>query len=979
MSYMPRFAEPAWLILLVAVPFCIYLGLQIRSLTRGRKWTAVFLRAVIVTCVVLALAGTEIVRTSDRLAVFFLLDHSNSISESLRLAATQTIRNLCDAHMTDKDEAGVIVFGGDASIELNVAPTLGLREVRSYVGGEQTDLAAALRLAMAAFPQGYMRRAVVLTDGNETRGSALEEVKQARTEDISVDVLPIHTGGQQEVRVREVSAPNQSNADEPFQLRIVVNAEQSCSARLQVYQRAGERRHMLAPQDVNLQPGDNVFVVKQELAQAGFYEYEVAIESEADTMSENNVGRAFTTVYGEPSVLYVAGEIQGNEHLETALKAEGVDVTTIHPHKLPMSLAQLQNYDSVIMANVSSTDITAGQLALLEAMVRDLGIGLVMVGGPDTFGPGGYLDTPIERALPVSMDIKQRKIMPRGALALILHTCEIADGNVWAREIALASLNVLSAQDLMGALAYDWQGGDSWVFELQPVGDKSRMRAAITKASTHIGDMPDTQPTLALAYNGLVDVDASVKRAILISDGDPAAPLPRTLKAFAQAGIAVSTVCISPHSSSDQNMLKKVAKVTGGQYYYVTNPNNLPQIFTKEAAVVKRGMLIEEEFVPQVLHDSELLQGLAETGLPPLLGYVVTMPKDTATLPLVSHKEDPVLAHWRYGLGKTAAYTSDATRRWAASWVDWEGFNRFWAQTVRWSLRELTPSSFRVETKVADGPGGGSVGHIRVDAVDEDGQFVNFLAPRGVVTSPEFGRREVELDQTAPGIYEGTFPVDESGVYMVNLTYTEEDGGTGMIPTGLAVDYSPEYENHTTNLPLLEAMAEAGGGTLMDDTDSPFEHNLVASLSIEPVWPYLAALAACLLPLEIFVRRVMIPWGLMLDALLAFLRWLPALGRYLPKAKRREAPVTGHYHSAVGPAATAEAAEEPVEGLSFGQVTAPAVTPVARQRPAERGEDGPAPEERGRTSYTSRLLEAKDRAAKQEQERKSRKDKENGS
>jgi hypothetical protein len=206
------------LLLLVAVPWSIYLGIKIRSLARGRKYAAIALRTLALLGLIGALAGMEIVKTSDRLAVFFLLDQSSSIPEELRLNSAQWIRNFCEQNMTSRDEVGVIVFGEDASVELNVAPTLGLREIRSYVGGEQTDMAAAVRLAMAAFPQGYMRRMVIFTDGNETRGNVLEEVQSARADGIAVDVVPLSTGGTQEVRVREVSAPNQANTNEPFQL-----------------------------------------------------------------------------------------------------------------------------------------------------------------------------------------------------------------------------------------------------------------------------------------------------------------------------------------------------------------------------------------------------------------------------------------------------------------------------------------------------------------------------------------------------------------------------------------------------------------------------------------------------------------------------------------------------------------------------------------------------------------------------------------
>lgn len=957
----PRFIFPWALLLLALVPWSVWLGARMRSMRPGRKWTAIVLRAVILFCLVAALAGMELVRTEDNLAVFYLVDHSNSVPEETRLAAAQAVNQTCLEHMGPRDRAGIIVFGEDASIEVGAEPYLQFDNILSYVGGEQTDIAAAVRLAMAAFPQGAMKRIVLVTDGNETRGSALEEVKLAQAEGVEVDILPVDVGQANEVRIRSVESPSQVNADEPFKVKVVVNARQDSAGKLRLYQRVRSGKRLLQTADVTLQEGDNSFLLPQELSTAGFYEYEATIESESDTVMANNEGRAFSVIQGEPRVLYIEADREHSTRLQPALEQEGLVVDTSEPAALPDSLAQLQNYDAVVLSNVSSTDLTANQMRSLEAMVRDMGIGLVMIGGPNSFGAGGFHETPVEEALPVSMDLKQRKILPRGALVLIMHTCEIPDGNAWSREIGIAALNVLASQDLMGALAYTGQG-DDWLYKLQPVGDKHLMRLALSR--TDIGDMPAVQPTMQKAYDALVAADAAVKRMVLISDGDPSPPTRGLLQNCVDAKIAVSTVCISPHSPSDQQMLSSIAQITGGNFYFVTNSNNLPQIFTKEATVVKRGMLIEEPFVPALRHASELTQTYAGSGFPELLGYVATTPKDNATIALVSHEDDPVLAHWRYGLGKAVAFTSDVTSRWAPNWMSWGEFNRFWMKTVRWAMREFAPSDFRVETRVE-----GALGRVRVDAVDDQGRFVNFLRPEGIVTgpAPEFRRQELALLQTGPGIYEGTFPLDERGIYMINLTYTNADGSQGTIPAGLALDYSREYEYNTINLPLIEQLAAAGDGEIVEATFNPFVHNLTATPIVTTVWPYLLAAAALLLPVEIFIRRVVLDFAAAFAWLGALVRRIPLLRRLAPAPRPRTAQVTGVFgdvtesrHLAYTPAD-----EGLLEG-GDGKAAAQAVTVApgdallrTEEKKLARQESAP-----GYTEYTQRLLAAKERALK---------------
>ncbi len=950
----PRFVHPEVLLLLAIVPWSIWLGMRIRSLSAMRKTTAVFLRCLILMALIAALAGAELVKNNDKLAVFFVLDESHSIPSSLRGASAETVKGMCKTFMTDKDEAGIIAFGEEASIELAIGPDLEFETVQSYVGEQQTDLAAAIRLAVAAYPQGRMRRMVLFTDGNETRGSALEEAQLAQAAGVQVNVVPLMIEGKNEVRIRQVSVPSRVNSEEPFQVRVVVTSEQDCSGTLRLYQREREGKRPLAPTEVTLRKGDNVFLLPQELDRSGFYEYEATIESNSDTVLANNEGRAFTIVYGEPTVLHVDSDPEQGIQLAQALREEGLNVVEANLGNMPTSLAQFQNFDAVVLSNISSTDLSSEQLRAIEALVRDLGVGLVMVGGPQAFGAGGFHGTPVEKALPVNMDLKQRKILPRGALVLIMHTCEIPDGNAWARSIGLASLKVLSSQDLMGAVGWMHQG-EGWIYTLQPVGDKSMMKNALIGAAP--GDMPQMGPTLQKAYNALKVADAAAKRIVIISDGDPAPPGRALIQALIKEGIAVSTVCIAPHSMNDQDMLKAIAQATGGEYYFVTDPKKLPQIFTKEAAVVKRGVLMEEEFSPKTHHNSELLLGFQPNSYPSLLGYVVTTPKENATLPLLTHQEDPLLAHWRYGVGKSVAFTSDATNRWATNWLDWDEFNRFWAQTVRWAMRDVVRSNFQVQTSIRDGKG-----QIRIDAVDDDGNFVNFLRPSGVVTGPgpDFSRQNVGLMQTGPGIYEGTFPLNNAGVYMMNLTYENPDGSTGMIPAGLALNYSREYEYTTSNLPQLERIAAAGGGKIVSPQDDPFTHNLAAAPTATPIWPYLVAFAACLFPIEIFIRRVVFDFAVPFLALLALVRKFPGLRSFLPAPKRKQRPTGGYggmparqFTYSGGNDGTFDAdmqSRDPV--LASGVAVEAVVEATQEQKP-------------GSSEYTRKLLAAKERALQQ--------------
>lgn len=956
MSYAPGFENPGWLLGLFLVPWSVWLGARIQSLPMARKWGAITLRACILACVVLALAGAELVRTQDRLAVYFLLDHSNSVPMEQREAAAAEIERMTHGMLDPRNEAGLIVFGRESSIEQKPAPFWGLRNVQSMVDGEDTDIAAAIRLATAAFPQGYMRRIVVVSDGNETRGAALEEAKAAWAGGIGVDVVPISTGGGVEVRIRDVTAPRQAGAGEPVQLRVNVHSTVAGTGTLYLAQRsglgAGGMRAMLAPQRVRLQPGDNVYVVSQELPHAGLYEYEARIEMEGDGIAENNTGRAFTTVLGEPEVLIVEAMPGDGEALAQAVAAEGISVTRILPAELPSSPARLQAYAGIVLAGVGSTQLSSGQLSLIEALVRDQGTGLVMVGGPSAFGAGGYLGTPVEKALPVDMDIKQRKAIPSNALVLVIDTSGSMMGEKldMAKRAAIAAAELLSAKDYIGVIGFD--SNPRWVVEMQHAEDKGRIIEAM--GTLGAGGGTNLYPAIEQAHDALLETSANLRHCIVLSDGhSQPGPFAGIVGQMAAEKMTVSAVGVG--HDADMQLLSAIAFWGGGRHYFSENPMDLPRFFTREAMIIRTHMLIEEEFTPAPWHDSDLLRGITEDGLPPLHGYVVTTAKENATVPLVSHEGDPVLAHWRYGLGKSLAFTSDATPRWGGDWLGWGGFGRFWAQNVRWVLRAAPPAGFRVETLLVDGEG-----VVRMDAVDEAGRFVNFLTPRAIVTTPGANALELDLQQSGPGVYEARFPIDGSGIYLANITYEDAGGRLGMIPTGMAVDYAQEYVHHTANYGWLETLAALGGGRVLGPEDSPFRHDLEASAAIFPVWPYLLMAAACLLPVEIFLRRVALPWALLAAWGAHRLRQMPTLRRIVPEPAPARMPVTGEYRAA--PAV--DTARAPV---SFGTV-APPVTGGPAQAPPTGEAAAPAVTEKaapGQSAYTSRLLDAKRRVQQQ--------------
>jgi uncharacterized membrane protein len=866
-----RFLSPEYLWLILGViPLIMYAMARLRSVEPGRRMAILILRSLIFLLLILALAQLEYTLRARELTVYFLIDRSDSVPQNLKDSSLEIVAEL-NRNRPPRDEAGLIVFGSNSSLESLAVPTFEFDgTINSIVDESRTNISTALRLALSALPNDRMNRIVLLSDGNENIDSALETARLARNSNVPIDVLPLRYTQEQDAQIDKIVVPDQAIKDTPFDIKIFLSSETDTRGILRVF----EDGEQIVEQEVDIRAGRNAPLVLQRRLQDGtFHRYSATVEVPGDVRVQNNVAEAFTTLKAEPTVLYVEGdlamEMATTNYLAAALQLEDIRVRVVGPDRIPVSIDELQAYDSIILSNVAAGDMTDHQMRLIERAVHDLGVGLVMVGGENSFGAGGYQDSPIELALPVSMDVKQKRVLPNGALAIILHTCEIPDGNAWAREISLAALRVMSEQDWFGLLYYGsppatgtqsgfGQGGfggwgDTWLWDpgMQQVGDKRRMAALINGVQPM--DMKDFNSMMQAAYDEVSKIQAQAKHIVVISDADPQAASRALLERIRDSGISVSAVAIAPHNESDIRRMQDMAYIGGGNFYFPKTANELPRIFIKEASIVRRSLIFEEPFFPVSDLPSEVMAGIA--ALPQLGGYVVTSDKELATVALRTDKDDPLLAHWRYGLGKSVAFTSDAKNKWASQWVDWEGFSKFWSQAVRWSLREVSSSNLQVNTELRGGKG-----IITVDALDYDGNFRNFLEFETTVLSPTLEPQTVKVRQIGPGRYEGTFDASEVGTYMVSMSTGDGERMETAI-SGAALSYSPEYEASRSNDAFMERIAEESGGRIVKADYNPFRHDLPPTSRPRPLWPLLLLIGMLLVPVDVFLRRVYVDWG----------------------------------------------------------------------------------------------------------------------
>ena len=612
-DYSLIFLSPWWLLLLLLLPALWWVSLRTLSgLSRVRRWAAIAFRTAVMVAVICALAEIQIKRTSDRLTVIYLLDQSMSIPESHRIAMVDYVNHEIREHRKadSQDRAGVIVFGRDAAIEHppyddNIAVST---TIESRIETDFTNLAGAIKLAQATLPEDSAGRIVIICDGNENLGDSREQARRLAEAGVGIDVVPVRYEPRGEVAIEKVAIPSDVNRGQPFDLRVVVNntakpGEKNAGAtkgKLKVVRRTRDREEVLQEENVSIAPGKHVYTLREEIDSPDFYTYEAVFtpdDRRQDALAENNRGTAFTNVRGRGQVLLIEDSEDRGQFtvLVDRLRRQNIQVSVRATDEPIGSLAELQPFDSVILGNVPREAFTDAQISMLVSNTRNMGAGLIMLGGENSFGAGGWANTELEQAMPVDFQIKNAKVAPVGALAMVMHASEMAQGNFWQTAIAQAALKALGNQDYCGVI--QWNGTDRWLWKpgMAKVGENRKAMLASLDRMTP-GDMPNFDPGLQLAIQGFNSVpDAAVKHMIVISDGDPGPPTAAVVNALKNAKIKVSTVAVGTHGPPTQTPLLALANDTGGKFYAPKSPKALPQIFQKEARSVSRPLIYERE------------------------------------------------------------------------------------------------------------------------------------------------------------------------------------------------------------------------------------------------------------------------------------------------------------------------------------------------------------------------------------------------
>jgi uncharacterized membrane protein len=838
------FQHPLLLLFLPLLLYPVYLWYKkSQHLPRLRRNLIISLRVSLLLSLLLALAGLIFRFPLVNQSVVFVVDGSASF-EKAREQAEEFINQALLSKKPD-DKAAVVLFGQEARVDQPLATDLEFNHLESVVDRNYSNPGEGLKLGDALMPGDSLRRVVLISDGLENSGDLVKETEFLARKGVRVDVLPFYREDEPEAWVKSMGLPERLYPGERFNVTVNINSNVTTPMLLRIFQDG----IVIGELNSQVNPGANSFSCSAIIEESGFHTFEALAEFNQDSIADNNVAHAFTMVAGSPTILVVEGLPGEASSIAAALNSLHINNRVISPYQFPGSIDELQRYAAVVLCNAPAQSFTTSHMEAINLAVQNMGMGLIMVGGDQSFGPGGYFKTPVEKALPVNMDLRGQKEIPSLGLVLVIDKSGSMSGEAGgyakidlAREAAIQATEVLGPTDQIGVLAFDSIA--KWVVKMRKVDDLAAIQDDIATLRADGGT--SIYPALALAYEALKDVDTKYKHIILLTDGQSATSgdyyyLTRRME---KAGITLSTVAVG--DGADTGLLEILAAWGQGRYYFTNQADNIPRIFTKETITALRSYLVEAPFTPVKAAGSELLQGI--NAVPQLHGYVASSIKDSAQMVLASHRGDPVLAGWQYGLGRSVAFTSDAGNRWAANWVGWEAYNRFWGNIISWVLPRTQDGSLQMEAYIEGGKG-----YVKVES---DYLTAAAVINQARIITPDLKSQQLDLQPVAPGIYAGNFKVQEPGVYLINVVQKKGDDVIGSVSGGAALSYSPEYNNTNQDESFLKQVAATGGGSIILEPGEAFADNLPPLKGSVELWPWLLILAVCLLPLDIAARRL---------------------------------------------------------------------------------------------------------------------------
>ncbi|TAJ12826.1 MAG: VWA domain-containing protein [Planctomycetota bacterium] len=893
--------HPALLLLLVPALWCCW---------RFRDGTTATTVVRVVALVLLALALAGLYRDSDSKGrdVIFVVDRSRSMPADGDALALEQIRLAEDARAAG-DRVGVVSFGRAPALERLPSESARFGGFARALDREGSDVGAAIDLALEAIPRERPAAIEVLSDGEATGAATLPAARRALARGIPVHTRTVRRAGSDKAGLYDLELPPEVARNEPFQLTAWAWADEPCEAEIAL-EREGR---VLATRKLVLEPGANRVLFRDIATALGAAEYRAVLRVEGDALPDNNAVVAGTLARGAPIALVVNHDGRP-DLLSTALARSGIDVRVTTPEEAPATRLAWSSVRAVVLENVAA-DRFGRKLDIVRELVEEHGAGLLMTGGKASFALGGYYLSPLDRLLPVSMEMRNewRKLGIGIAFALDRSgsmAVEVAPG---VPKMDLANQGTIAAIELLGPLddcaviAVD--SAAHTIVELTTVDDAEALCHEVSGIESMGGGIY-VRTALEACVDQLENSDAQNRHIVLFCDANDSEEQDGVVarcKELLEIGIRTSVIALGTEADSDSQFLKDTAAAGEGTCTFCSDPSDLPRVFAQDTMKLARSTFVDADTTATA---NATLLGLGDwmpTTAAPLAGYNLTWlrPKASAGLVTVDENAAPAVA-WRHlGAGRSAAITAQIGGEFGREFASWDGFAPLSVSLARWLCgRDELPGTYVSARREA----GEALVQLELDptvagAPDPAGLRVRLRSPSGRLVA------ETPLDRTGETSFVTRVPLGEQGVHVGEVVFG--DGQVVPLPP-VSLPYSPELErigDSQRGLRLMERVARESGGET-----NPIAADLFAGERIGRAWSplgsWLALAALCVVLIEIAFRRLQL-WG-----------WLAAFAARPMRALRRERAVD----AIPEPAATVTAGPTPVAAAARSR-EAPAAAP----------------------------------------------------
>ena len=801
-------AAPIWLLLII--PIC---GVFWRWRPAGRLMQTMWVISAMM--LVLAACRPGITLPSRAGILVIVADRSASMPPNA-MSQQKEIVDIVTAKMPASGKSAIISFGSQAVVD-NPPGSGTTAQFATKVDPDGSNLAEAIATATALIPTGTPGRILVLSDGRWTGQSPLQAAGRAGNAGLAVDYRVIRRSQAGDLAVWGIDAPSSVTPGESYTITAWVRSpsarEINCDLRRGDMQLAAGTRTVTA--------GLSKLTFRDTAGTSGTHRYSLNISgADKDPSTENNTAKFLIGVRGPRPIACISSS--GKSKLAALLRAGKMDVVERTPAQCDWSLDELSGCSGVIIENVQAQEIGLEGMKTLAAWVTGTSSGIMMTGGRNAYAPGGYFGSPLEKIMPVSMELRRehRKLSLAIVVALDRSGSMAAPAGGGRTKMDLANLaaaqvlELLGEHDEFGVLAVD--SSPHLIVPLGNVTNKAASRNRIMRIDSMGGGI-FVYEALEKAAAMLAQATAGVKHIILFADADDAEEPGRykeLLAKCAKVGITCSVIGLGAKSGADAALLEDVAKRGGGRCFFTNRPGDLPRLFAQDTFVVARSTFLDEVTPVALTGALTSMTGRSFGAAPSVGGYNLCYLRDGASLAGITKDEynAPLIAAWSVGSGRALCYTGQADGKFTGPIAYWNRVGHFFTSLARWTAGAETqlPGNMLATQRVSRGQ---AIIQLHLDPERKKQPFtspptIGILAGK---PGQEPQTRQVTMRWASPDMLIAEAPIQGSETVLATVAVGDARASLPAVCRPYSPEFRPEPEGEGVN--TLQKIAALTGGT----------------------------------------------------------------------------------------------------------------------------------------------------------------------